>query len=552
MVDPISREQLDRITGADHDAIRKFEDLFNEVDALSSGIATLIYTVNGTGAVEADANAMDFSGQTGATGTAATNSENDLIYYAHNGLVYLWSGPRPSTIGLNGDYTATGADFQPFGAVQDHGSLQGLGDDDHPQYLNNARGDARYTPLSHASLTNNPHAVTAAQTGAYTTAETDAAIDAMRAQIEAWTAANFVVALYGNLTGPDNPGSFGGAWTPITDYSEQRIAVPRGITLDPVAGTFTIDYPGVYEVAVALTIEGHNSSNGGRVTNARFYDVTGGAPLGAGVAIGIGRNQEDTNATFVVPLELDENTDDHAIRLEIGDGDNVSSIDFLGVSITISGMSEWRQPTGSSGGALSVPPVDYVEEAPEDGNAYARIDGAWQVISEGTAVMTTGENFISRYADTNGDGTGTANAVGDYSSTTTDFKVTAQPGETLSIGRMIVSAEDTSGMAARDYGNIGNGLTNGIEVLVTDDLGATINTLTPAPIKDNAEWAKVCYDSNILTWGPGNELLVVRWTFSKSGAQIELPPGHSVVVRCSDDLTGLVTHNFVIQGYVVT
>ena len=33
--------------------------------------------------------------------------------------------------------------------VADHGSLTGLGDDDHPQYLTNARGDGRYSPLGH-------------------------------------------------------------------------------------------------------------------------------------------------------------------------------------------------------------------------------------------------------------------------------------------------------------------------------------------------------------------------------------------------------------------
>lgn len=33
--------------------------------------------------------------------------------------------------------------------VAEHGSLTGLGDDDHPQYLTNARGDGRYSPLGH-------------------------------------------------------------------------------------------------------------------------------------------------------------------------------------------------------------------------------------------------------------------------------------------------------------------------------------------------------------------------------------------------------------------
>lgn len=38
------------------------------------------------------------------------------------------------------------------GGVSDHGALTGLADDDHPQYHNNARGDARYTPLNPATL----------------------------------------------------------------------------------------------------------------------------------------------------------------------------------------------------------------------------------------------------------------------------------------------------------------------------------------------------------------------------------------------------------------
>lgn len=35
------------------------------------------------------------------------------------------------------------------GGTSDHGALAGLADDDHPQYHNDARGDARYAPLAH-------------------------------------------------------------------------------------------------------------------------------------------------------------------------------------------------------------------------------------------------------------------------------------------------------------------------------------------------------------------------------------------------------------------
>lgn len=36
-------------------------------------------------------------------------------------------------------------------AVTDHGALTGLADDDHPQYHNDARGDARYDPMGAAA-----------------------------------------------------------------------------------------------------------------------------------------------------------------------------------------------------------------------------------------------------------------------------------------------------------------------------------------------------------------------------------------------------------------
>jgi len=43
------------------------------------------------------------------------------------------------------------------GGVTDHGALTGLGDDDHSQYHNDARGDARYTPVAHVGSGGTAH-----------------------------------------------------------------------------------------------------------------------------------------------------------------------------------------------------------------------------------------------------------------------------------------------------------------------------------------------------------------------------------------------------------
>ncbi len=63
-------------------------------------------------------------------------------------------------------------------SISSHNALSGLSADDHPQYHTDERGDARYEPKSaaiqtHIASTVNPHNVTAAQTGAYTSAQTD-------------------------------------------------------------------------------------------------------------------------------------------------------------------------------------------------------------------------------------------------------------------------------------------------------------------------------------------------------------------------------------------
>lgn len=65
--------------------------------------------------------------------------------------------------------------------VTDHGALTGLADDDHPQYLTNARGDARYDALGDAD---------AAEAAAVATAAADATTKANAAQAAAIADAN--------------------------------------------------------------------------------------------------------------------------------------------------------------------------------------------------------------------------------------------------------------------------------------------------------------------------------------------------------------------------
>lgn len=159
-------------------------------------------------------------------------------------------------------------------------------------------------------------------------------------------------------------------------------------------------------------------------------------------------------------------------------------------------------------------------------------------------------NIISQFLDLVGDGSGVNNAVGTYGSPT-DFKITPASDEIYVISRLIVSLEDTVGMDADAYGN-GITLTNGIAVAVKDGSGVVDALTDPTHlIKTNGAWAHYCYDTELLEWGSGNEHLVVRWTFSKSGKPLVLRGhrGEFLAVTLNDTFTGLVGHHFLVQGY---
>lgn len=155
----------------------------------------------------------------------------------------------------------------------------------------------------------------------------------------------------------------------------------------------------------------------------------------------------------------------------------------------------------------------------------------------------------TRYLDTVGDGSGTKNANGNYSGAAEEFLLI--PTKTMHVGRILISYEDTTSMQAQEYGNFGVALTNGIEVETRDDNDSVFSDLTDGiPIKTNAQWAQLCYDVDVKSWGAGNELLVVRWTFERYGTTtpVTLEPGHKLVVKLNDDFTGLITQYFIAEG----
>ena len=116
------------------------------------------------------------------TGVPLINRRKQGVY-RWNGSVWEFAGDAiqtaantsydNTTSGLTATLVQDALDEISLGAVTDHGALAGLGDDDHTQYLNEARHDALPS--------DNPHSVTAAQVGADPTGTAAAAVTAHEA-----------------------------------------------------------------------------------------------------------------------------------------------------------------------------------------------------------------------------------------------------------------------------------------------------------------------------------------------------------------------------------
>jgi hypothetical protein len=152
-----------------------------------------------------------------------------------------------------------------------------------------------------------------------------------------------------------------------------------------------------------------------------------------------------------------------------------------------------------------------------------------------------------------GDGSGTKNAI-TADATPTIFKIQPAAGSRYMIARMIIAISDAGNNNTNTYGALA-ALTNGITVAVYDSAGIKYYlTDEDFPVKSNSEWADLMFDQDYVVLGGGDTHIVHRWTFTKFGVEgirLDGDKGEYLGVGISDTLTGLITHRFTVQGWVM-
>jgi hypothetical protein len=169
--------------------------------------------------------------------------------------------------------------------------------------------------------------------------------------------------------------------------------------------------------------------------------------------------------------------------------------------------------------------------------------------------MATREPVYRHLTDDNLPGDGSNYSMNVNGSVTPQrFYIQPAPGTGfLAIFRLIVTIEDNANITADGYGGL-NTLTNGIDIAVKSG-GPTgtveLDLLDGDPVKNIIAWGEHSFDVSEHTFGSGNNFVLARWTFSKAGRPLVLDANHNeaLVATINDDMTGLVKHQFHVQGH---
>ena len=138
----------------------------------------------------------------------------------------------------------------------------------------------------------------------------------------------------------------------------------------------------------------------------------------------------------------------------------------------------------------------------------------------------------------------------DGSSTPVDFEYTVPASQEVLLSRAAVFIQD-AGPSPTEFGGIA-ALTNGLLIQVRDGADQLVKQFGE-PIQDNTDFVLLAGTDVVYELTTGVDSVSVRWTFSRTsgGDLLQLREGETFRVRVQDDLTGLTSMRWALQGQFV-
>lgn len=165
-------------------------------------------------------------------------------------------------------------------------------------------------------------------------------------------------------------------------------------------------------------------------------------------------------------------------------------------------------------------------------------------------------NYIVRspyvhYLDTNGDGTGTTNAIGDYSVTPAVFYFQPGAGETVEAAKLMMHVADKGAFEFDGYGSLAAGVvTNGVEITFYR-LGQLALKLTNGePIIANHAYSHLNTDYILSTYTSNYQASTVSFDAASFNGPLVMHGDlqDQLRVELNDNFTGLDSHQFILYG----
>ena len=157
---------------------------------------------------------------------------------------------------------------------------------------------------------------------------------------------------------------------------------------------------------------------------------------------------------------------------------------------------------------------------------------------------------LIRFLDTNGNGTGTKNAIGNYAAVVTDFYIQPPAGSVFVINTFQYHFSDLGNFPGTVYANLAAALTNGVQFFAVVN-GVTIDLFDGQRIYSNDNVIHLFSGFQLINFQATMSSIVANFNTAQFGTAMKLngTTNDKLVVRLNDDFTGLVDQSFRVYGY---
>lgn len=160
---------------------------------------------------------------------------------------------------------------------------------------------------------------------------------------------------------------------------------------------------------------------------------------------------------------------------------------------------------------------------------------------------------IIRFLDTNGNGTGTKKAVGDYSGAPVNFYIQPPVNTVYILTEFYIQLSDGGTFGQSVYGSLAAALTNGLLIRAYRGSTVTLDLTDGLPVKTNDNFLHLSTDTRIINYSGGVNSLTCSFDYRSFGTSFPLNgnQGDKLVITCNDDFTLLVDQAFIARGYIL-